>query len=227
MKALPAAASLLLVSFMLPSAARPADLVEDAAQDPGAPPGGQAQEAAPPASPAPDETPPAPPADVPAPPAQQQAAPAAPSATGQWVYTNQYGWVWAPYGDQYSYVPPDGYGEPYLYVYYPSYGWTWLSAPWVWGIGPWPYFGVFGPVRFGWFVHGWWHTPWRWHFRPAPFRAGFPGHGFAPFRHGAPSRFDRGGVRTAPSHGFAGGGARFGGGAHFGGGRGGFHGGHR
>jgi hypothetical protein len=37
---------------------------------------------------------------------------------GQWVYTQQYGWVWMPYGDAYSYVPPDGQGQPYEYVVY-------------------------------------------------------------------------------------------------------------
>ncbi|HET6438973.1 MAG TPA: hypothetical protein VFG59_12975 [Anaeromyxobacter sp.] len=83
-----------------------------------------------------------------------------------------------PYGDTYSWVPPDGYGEPYAYVYYPDYGWTWVVAPWVWGIGPWPFFGVLGPVRFGWYVHGWWHTPWRWHYRPYWGVGGYGGRGY-------------------------------------------------
>ena len=121
---------------------------------------------------------------------QEQVAPAQPASAGQWVYTQQYGWVWMPYGDAYSYVPPDGEGEPYEYVYYPAYGWTWVVAPWIWGFGPWPYFGVFGPAHFGWFGHGWWRSPWRWHFRPAPFRGGFAFHGFrpAPFRGGVGGR---------------------------------------
>jgi len=97
---------------------------------------------------------------------------------GQWVYTQQYGWVWMPYGDEYTSVPPDGYGEPYEYVYYTAYGWTWVDAPWVWGIGPWPYFGVYGPSLFGWYGHGWWRSPWRWHY------AGWHGHGWGPDRHG-------------------------------------------
>jgi hypothetical protein len=140
---------------------------------------------------APTETPPAPPAKPPAPPAKARAADAQPAQSGHWVYTQQYGWVWMPYGDAYSYVPPDGVGEPYEYVYYPTYGWTWVVAPWIWGFGPWPYFGVFGPAHFGWYAHGWWRSPWRWHFRPtfgfashgfrpAPFRGGFVAHGVPP-----------------------------------------------
>jgi hypothetical protein len=73
-----------------------------------------------------------------------------------------------PYGEDYTYVPPDGYGEPYVYVYYPAIGWNWVVAPWVWGFGPWPFFGVHGPFHFAWYRHGWWRSPWRWHFAPAP-----------------------------------------------------------
>lgn len=140
--------------------------------------------ATPPSS-APAETPPAPPANPP-PPAQEQPAPQTPA--GQWVYTQQYGWVWMPYGDAYSYVPPEGIGAPYEYVYYPVYGWTWVVAPWVWGFGPWPYFAI-GPTYFGWYHHGWWRTPWRWRYRPVPLRGHFAAYG--PYRGGfAP--------RTAP-----------------------------
>ena len=144
--------------------------------------GGPGEEGPPP-SPAPQESPPAPPATPPAPPAQSQPAPA-PSASGQWVYTQQYGWLWMPYGDAYAYVPPDGYGQPYMYVYYPYYaGWTWVVAPWVWGWGPWPFFGVHGPYHYAWYHQGWWRYPWHWHY-VAPLnasRAGFrAGHPFAP-----------------------------------------------
>ena len=89
------------------------------------------------------EAPPPPSAKPPASPAQQQAAEAQTASSGQWVHTQQYGWVWMPYGDAYSYVPPEGEGQPYEYVYYPSHGWTWVVAPWIWGFGPWPYFGVY------------------------------------------------------------------------------------
>jgi hypothetical protein len=188
------------------------------------------------------ETPPAPPpqAEAPAgpPPAQAQAAPPA----GQWIYTQQYGWIWMPYSDSYTYSPANGYGEPYAYVYYPAYSsWTWVAAPWVWGFGPWPFFGVFGPARFGWYGHGWWRYPQRWHY--APVHGGYAGFRAAPaFRGGGswggyrPAPVTRGGpgfggmrpapFRPAPSRGgsgFVGGGHRgFGGSPGFAAGRGGF-----
>ena len=140
----------------------------------------------------PAEAPPAPPYE--APPAPEQAQAAAPTA-GQWVYTQQYGWIWMPYSDAYMRVPANGYGEPYAYVYYPAYGcWSWLAAPWVWGIGPWPTFGVYGPARFAWYGHGWWRFPQRWHYAPA--RAGYGGYGGRGY---IPSRTYRGGAGWAPS----------------------------
>jgi hypothetical protein len=135
-----------------------------------------APQGTPPAEPPPappSETPPPPPAEAPAP--QAQPSPAVPP--GQWVYTQQYGWIWMPYSDTYTSVPASGSGEPCAYVYYPAFGWTWLAAPWVWGYGPWPFFGVYGPARFGWYGHGWWRYPARWRYFPAyPYRgyAGFP-----------------------------------------------------
>ena len=139
------------------------------ANEPGSqatPPSGEPSEAPPPPPPAP------PPAPAPAPAEPQQAAP--PSQPGQWVYTQQYGWIWMDYGDSFTYVPPSGAGEPLAYVYYPVVGWTWIVAPWVWGIGPWPYFGVRGPAYFAWYRHGWWRTPTHWHYRPAPVYARTP-----------------------------------------------------
>jgi hypothetical protein len=69
------------------------------------------------------------------------------------VYTQQYGWIWMPYGNQYVYTPEDaGQVAPSAYVYYPAYGWTWLTAPWVWGWGPRVYFSV-GPRYYGWWGH--------------------------------------------------------------------------
>jgi uncharacterized membrane protein YgcG len=118
-----------------------------------------------PATPAPSEQPPTPPpAQPPAPPTQASTASTLPA--GQWVYTNQYGWIWMPYANQYTWVPEDGWGAPWLYVYYPVYGWCWIDAPWVWGIGPWPYFGFYGAVNFSWYGHGWWRQPYRWHYAP-------------------------------------------------------------
>jgi hypothetical protein len=115
-----------------------------------------------------------------APPAPQatEAAPAGQDVpSGEWVWTQQYGWVWMPYADGYTYVPPDGAGEPSMYVYYPAYGWTWVVAPWIWGWGPWPRFGGFGPAHFAWYGHGWWRTPGRWRGTTAPFHGGFGGRG--------------------------------------------------
>ena len=84
---------------------------------------------------------------------------AAPSQApnGQWVYTQQYGWVWAPYARDYTYVGPEGY--PYSYIYYPTYGWCWLYSPWIFGWGPTPYWGVYGRVHFGWYTHPWYGRP--------------------------------------------------------------------
>jgi hypothetical protein len=48
-------------------------------------------------------------------PPQVQQQPSAPA--GQWVDTQQYGRIWIPYSDDYTYTPPSGYGEPYEYVY--------------------------------------------------------------------------------------------------------------
>ena len=110
------------------------------------------------------DAPGAPPSGQPAPPPQaknlppppnpqsQAQAPAA-SSKGQWVYTQQYGWLWMPYGSEYVYSPDadSDYAEPYAYVYEPAYGWNWVVAPWVWGFGPRVSFGFFGPWRFPWY----------------------------------------------------------------------------
>jgi hypothetical protein len=108
---------------------------------------------------APVQLPPAPPEQLPPPPQQVQQAEPDPAqaagqqapATGQWVYTQQYGWVWMPYGDQYTYSPTQAGTYPQEYVYSPSYGWSWLAAPWVFGWGVSPYWGVYGPAHFGWY----------------------------------------------------------------------------
>jgi len=108
---------------------------------------------------APEEPPTPPPSTRPGPPPEPPPPPRPesrqdkPSDTGQWVYTEQYGWVWMPYGDRYTHQPPDG-GTPSMYVYYPEAGWCWVVAPWLWGWGPSPYFGVFGPRFYGWWGIG-------------------------------------------------------------------------
>src|SRR5439155_187549 len=87
----------------------------------------------------------------------QQPAPApppalaAPQQTGPRVYTNQYGWVWMPYGQQYVDEGTYGASSPYQYVYCVGLGWSWVAAPWLWGWGAYPYFGVWGPSHFAWY----------------------------------------------------------------------------
>lgn len=87
---------------------------------------------------------------------------------GQWVYTQQYGWIWMPYSDDYIYTPDESTGgSPYAYVYYPTYGWTWLEAPWVWGLGADPFFSHSG------FHHRFFREQERENFRGERFRGGF------------------------------------------------------
>jgi hypothetical protein len=120
-----------------------------------APPSAAAEPPAPPpesAPPPPLVSPEPPPQGAPAGPPQAETI-AAPPTDGQWVYTGQYGWVWMPYGAQYTYLPAGG-AAPDMYVYYPAFGWRWVVAPWVWGLGPQPYFGVYGVVRFTWWGRG-------------------------------------------------------------------------
>ncbi|HEX8796645.1 MAG TPA: hypothetical protein VF765_37095 [Polyangiaceae bacterium] len=50
------------------------------------------------------------------------------AGTGQWVWTAQYGWVWVPAET----APLAVQGEPYVYLYTPTYGWTWFDSPWGW-----------------------------------------------------------------------------------------------
>lgn len=91
-----------------------------------------------PSSPQPQDLPPPPPEDLPPVPQEQAAVPPPqPAATGQWVFTAQYGWIWMPYGAEYV-SPPTSYAyAPYAYVYYPPSGWMWLAAPWIDGWGRW------------------------------------------------------------------------------------------
>jgi len=112
----------------------------------------------------PTELPPPPPplatnAPAPAPP---QAAPPAAAPSGQWVNTDQYGWLWMPYDRQYTYVPADLRAFPDMYVYYPAYGWRWVVAPWVYGYGPAPYWGTSGPRYFVWYSRPWFRVGGYW-----------------------------------------------------------------
>jgi hypothetical protein len=125
-------------------------------------PPGQAQ----PAGAVPRAVPPPPPyTNPPAPAAQpleahQQATPAPPpnagaaTPSGQWTYTQQYGWLWMPYDQRFTYVVDDA-ALAYEYVWYPTFGWTWVTAPWVLGFGVTPYWGAYGPGHFAWYAHPW------------------------------------------------------------------------
>jgi hypothetical protein len=115
--------------------------------------------------------PPAPPPEAPPPPSLQGSQPAGPSGLspqrgagplGQWVNTNQYGWLWMPYGQRYTYIPGDAQTFPDQYVYYPIYGWRWVVAPWVYGYGPSPYWGASGLSYFAWYAHPWFRVGGYW-----------------------------------------------------------------
>jgi hypothetical protein len=103
-----------------------------------------------PPTPPPSDPPPAP-RQIPDPPSGHGDAQGA--TPGQWVYTEQYGWVWMPYGDPYTHVPSGG-DPPVMYVYLPTDGWCWVDAPWIWGWGVAPYFGLRGPARYRWWGNG-------------------------------------------------------------------------
>ena len=205
-----------------------------------------------PSSPAPAEPPPPPPGEDPALSTGQMQAPAQQATpAGQWVYTQQYGWVWMPYGSAYTYLPSDG-GAPAMYIYYPLVGWSWVIAPWVWGWGPMPYFGYYGPWRFAWYGHGYghwygyrgvyagWYGRGYWHggawhgyragARPAPPpgpRVGRVGYGHAPPPRGGSPGHWAGHPGGGQGYGYGGGhgGGGHGGGGHGGGGHGGGRGG--
>jgi len=98
------------------------------------------------------DAPPPPPRVVQSAPSARR-SPAAAPASGQWVYTRQYGWVWMPYDPSYTYVPSDGY--PAMYIYGPALGWRWVAAPWVFNWGPSPYWGTRGRAYFGWYARPW------------------------------------------------------------------------
>jgi hypothetical protein len=164
----------------------------------------QDEQVAQPNAPMPTDIPPAPPAQPPSAPevdSNSQVSSAAqpqPPSTGQWVFTTQYGWVWLPYGAQYTYEPTIEGAYPYSYIYYPAYGWTWVVSPWVWGWGPSPYFGYWGPRYFVWYHGPGWH---RGGWGNYAFRGGWvPSYGHAPYY-----RWYGGGYRPGFGFGYRGG----------------------
>ncbi len=69
---------------------------------------------------------------------------------GQWVQLNDGSWIFVPQSVQtYSMS-----GVPYVYLYTPSYGWSWYASPW--GRGPFVYGG-------GWRAHPWPYGVRTWH----------------------------------------------------------------
>ncbi len=88
--------------------------------------------------------------------------------------------------------------------HYPVYGWCWLTAPWLWGAGPMPYFGVVGPRYYVWFGVGFGH----WYgFGPHYRYWGWSGRGY----------WGRGGwvgVGARPGYGYRGGGYGYRGGGY-------------
>ena len=119
---------------------------------------------------------------VPAPPVAQPGPPAtAPTPevpAGQWVFTQQYGWVYAPYAQAYTYVPADS-STAQMFVWRVGIGWGWLLSPWVFSMGPRPYWGVYGPRYYAWHARPW--------FRPHPI---YPmGPRFAPYQRIGPGPF--------------------------------------
>jgi hypothetical protein len=129
------------------------------------PPGPQDQQAQqeelapPPPTAAPGGAPPPPSGYIPPPSASAPAVQLAPPRPkqGEWTYTAQYGWLWMPYERNYTYVV-DGTDTASMYVFYPHYGWRWINAPWVIGIGPTPRWGPRGPGRFVFYSRPWFRS---------------------------------------------------------------------
>ena len=111
-------------------------------------------QAAQPPTEAPSDLPPPPPLQPPSPPVGGLPTLAAVGVQpgGQWVFTGEYGWVYMPYGDQYVCQSAVDESQAYAFVYLPTRGWGWLTAPWIVGWGAYPFFGAYGPWNFGWYV---------------------------------------------------------------------------
>src|SRR5262249_34065756 len=99
----------------------------------------------------PTEVPPPPPGFIPGPEAGAPAYEERGMPDGQWVMTSQYGWVYMPYAQPYTYVPRTG--TPYAYVFRRPFGWQWVAAEWVYGEGPAPRWGTRGVDRYVWHSH--------------------------------------------------------------------------
>jgi hypothetical protein len=86
-------------------------------------------------------------------------------AYGEWVYVNDYGWVWRPFStavNSYSNWAPYRYGH---WTWCPPYGWTWVGdEPWGWApyhYGRWVYYNnswCWAPRGYGYTTYhrSWW-----------------------------------------------------------------------
>ncbi len=110
------------------------------------------------------EAPPAAPVTVQveaAPPPVAQIPPGTVVARGQWVSTAENGWIWVPENAETYSVNQ----VPYVYLYTPTYGWTWYTSPW--GPGRYSYGAWAGrPWNNG--FRAWSHSPagWGWSYAP-------------------------------------------------------------
>jgi hypothetical protein len=143
-----------------------------------------------------------------------QAVPAAGvQASGEWQYIDGQGWVWVPFGATTYNVE----NSPYVYLYTPSFGWTWYASPWGWG----PYY------RGGWIHQPYWGGGGWAHYYGGHrvFGGGYGGYGGHYGGHYGGGHYGGGHYGGGGAH-FGGGGHGGGGGAHFGGGGHGAGGGH-
>lgn len=155
-----------------------------------------------PGTPQPTETPQLPTTIPPPPTTQQQpVTQVAGPANGQWIYTQQYGWVFAPYERSYTYVNDD-VSAASMYCYRPVVGWTWLASPWVITLGPRPYWGNWGPYRYSYYSQPWFRVRPRagtvhYYGRPNYYYHANP-HPRANYYYHAPAQHWRGGPHGGP-----------------------------
>src|SRR5215813_5110383 len=88
------------------------------------------------------------------------------SSYGDWIYTNDYGWIWRPSASiisSYADWAPYRYGR---WEWLPPYGWTWIGdEPWGWApyhYGRWVYYDNY----WAWCPHGYYRSQRSW-WRPA------------------------------------------------------------
>jgi len=63
---------------------------------------------------------------------------------------SDYGWIWMPYGSQYTYEGAASDASPYSYVFISQLRMDVVGSTVDLGLGTYPYFGPRGPNGFGW-----------------------------------------------------------------------------